>query len=191
MSAETATSPAATVPAASTPVKAKKAAASKAAASSKKPRANPAHPPTGEMVNAAIAGFKEHGGSSLQAIKKYIAANYKADAEKLAPFIKKYLKTAVASGALTQPKGKGAAGSFKISVKEAAKGAAPKPASAKPKSAQPKKKKPTAAGAKPKKAVASATKRKATSAAAGEKKKAAASKPAAAKKSSAALGDRQ
>ncbi|XP_039285582.1 histone H1-like [Nilaparvata lugens] len=107
MSAETATSPAATVPAASTPAKAKKAAASKAAASSKKPRAKPAHPPTGEMVNAAIAGLKERGGSSLQAIKKYIAANYKADAEKLAPFIKKYLKTAVASGALTQPKGKG------------------------------------------------------------------------------------
>nr|CAH7730109.1 unnamed protein product [Callosobruchus chinensis] len=44
--------------------------------------------------------LKERGGSSLQAIKKYIAANYKVDAEKVAPFIKRYLKSSVASGAL-------------------------------------------------------------------------------------------
>ena len=58
----------------------------------KNPRAKPSHPPTSEMVNNAIKGLKERGGSSLQAIKKYIAANYKVDAEKVAPFIKKYLK---------------------------------------------------------------------------------------------------
>ncbi|KAG8291291.1 hypothetical protein J6590_063924 [Homalodisca vitripennis] len=80
-------------PAAPTPKKAK------AAAASKKPRVKPAHPPTSDMVNAAIKSLKERGGSSLQAIKKYIAANYKVDAEKLAPFIRKYLKSAVASGA--------------------------------------------------------------------------------------------
>ncbi|XP_074035439.1 histone H1-like [Leptinotarsa decemlineata] len=80
----------------------------------KNPRSKPSHPPTSEMVNNAIKGLKERGGSSLQAIKKYIAANYKADAEKVAPFIKKYLKSAVASGSLVQTKGKGASGSFKL-----------------------------------------------------------------------------
>ncbi|CAH1383752.1 unnamed protein product [Tenebrio molitor] len=66
------------------------------------------------MVNNAIKGLKERGGSSLQAIKKFVAANYKVDAEKVAPFIKKYLKGAVASGSLVQTKGKGASGSFKL-----------------------------------------------------------------------------
>lgn len=97
---------------------------SKSAAASKKPRNKPIHPPTADMVNAAIKNLKERGGSSLQAIKKYIAANYKVDAEKLAPFIRKYLKSAVASGKLTQPKGKGASGSFKLSVKTEGKPAA-------------------------------------------------------------------
>jgi histone H1/5 len=46
--------------------------------------------------------------------KKYIAANYKVDSQKLSPFIKKYLKTAVASGELVQAKGKGASGSFRL-----------------------------------------------------------------------------
>ncbi|CAH1383797.1 unnamed protein product [Tenebrio molitor] len=80
----------------------------------KNPRAKPSHPPTSEMVNNAIKGLKERGGSSLQAIKKFVAANYKVDAEKVAPFIKKYLKGAVASGSLVQTKGKGASGSFKL-----------------------------------------------------------------------------
>lgn len=82
----------------------------------KKPKAKPSHPPTSQMVQAAIKSLKERGGSSLQAIKKYIAANYKVDVEKLSPFIKKYLKSAVASGALIQTKGKGASGSFKLSA---------------------------------------------------------------------------
>lgn len=98
--------------------------ASKSAAASKKPRGKPAHPRTSEMVNGAIKALKERGGSSLQAIKKYISANYKVDAEKLSPFIKKYLKSAVTSGELVQTKGKGASGSFKLSsAKPAAAGA--------------------------------------------------------------------
>lgn len=88
----------------------KKAAAPK----SKKPRSKPTHPRTSEMVNAAIKALKERAGSSLQAIKKYIASTYKVDAEKHAPFIRKYLKSAVASGILVQTKGKGAAGSFRL-----------------------------------------------------------------------------
>lgn len=71
----------------------------------KKPRSKPAHPRTSEMVYNAIKSLKERGGSSLQAIKKYIAANYKVDSEKHAPFIKKYLKTAVSTGDLVQTKG--------------------------------------------------------------------------------------
>lgn len=137
--------------AAATPKKGKTAASA-----SKKPRTKPIHPPTADMVNAAIKNLKERGGSSLQAIKKYIAANYKVDAEKLAPFIRKYLKSAVASGKLSQPKGKGASGSFKLSVKTEGKPAATTGSAkkvkrvAKPKAGE---KKPKAAGT-PKKAAA-------------------------------------
>lgn len=134
----------------------------KASAASKKPRTKPSHPPTADMVNAAIKNLKERGGSSLQAIKKYISANYKVDAEKLAPFIRKYLKSAVASGTLTQPKGKGASGSFKLSVKGETKAPAKKAATKKP--AKPKgEKKPKAAGAAPKKAKKPAAAKKAKS----------------------------
>ncbi|XP_030386812.1 histone H1-like [Scaptodrosophila lebanonensis] len=86
------------------------------AAKSKKATAPPSHPPTQQMVDASIKNLKERGGSSLLAIKKYISATYKCDAQKLAPFIKKYLKSAVANGKLIQTKGKGASGSFKLSA---------------------------------------------------------------------------
>jgi hypothetical protein len=86
----------------------------------KKPKVKPTHPPTSQMVQAAIKSLKERGGSSSQAIKKYIAANYKVDVEKLSPFIRKYLKNAVASGQLIQTKGKGASGSFKLSSSKTA-----------------------------------------------------------------------
>ncbi|XP_026840269.1 uncharacterized protein LOC113564938 [Drosophila persimilis] len=98
-------------------VAAKKASGSAAAtAKAKKPTAPPSHPPTQQMVDASIKSLKERGGSSLLAIKKYITAEYKCDAQKLAPFIKKYLKSAVANGKLIQTKGKGASGSFKLSA---------------------------------------------------------------------------
>jgi hypothetical protein len=88
----------------------------KRAAGKAKAKAAPSHPKTADMVNAAITNLKERGGSSLQAIKKYIAATYKVDVEKLAPFIRKYLKSGVSNGALLQTKGKGASGSFKLSA---------------------------------------------------------------------------
>jgi hypothetical protein len=100
------------VPAAANPTQ----AAPKKTKSVKKPRGKPVHPRTSEMVGNAIRSLKERGGSSLQAIKKYIAANYKVDSEKLSPFIKKYLKSAVASGELVQTKGKGASGSFRLAA---------------------------------------------------------------------------
>ncbi|XP_041673773.1 LOW QUALITY PROTEIN: uncharacterized protein LOC121529846 [Drosophila eugracilis] len=95
----------------------------------KKAAAPPSHPPTQQMVDASIKNLKERGGSSLLAIKKYITATYKCDAQKLAPFIKKYLKSAVVNGKLIQTKGKGASGSFKLSA-SAKKDPKPKVASA-------------------------------------------------------------
>lgn len=108
----------------------KKVANKKSASGSKakKVAVPPSHPPTQQMVDASIKNLKERGGSSLMAIKKYIAATYKCDAQKLAPFIKKYLKTAVANGKLVQTKGKGASGSFKLSA-SAKKDPKPKSAS--------------------------------------------------------------
>jgi 3-oxoacyl-ACP reductase-like protein len=45
----------------------------------KKPRNKPVHPRTSEMVGNTMKSLKERGGSSLQAINKYIAANYKVN----------------------------------------------------------------------------------------------------------------
>ena len=53
---------------------AKPAAKPKAA---KKPAKKAEHPPSAVMVLAAVKALKEKNGSSLVAIKKYIAANYK------------------------------------------------------------------------------------------------------------------
>ena len=113
----------------------------KAAAKAKKPVKKPDHPPVASMVNAAIKELKDRKGSSLAAIKKYIAANYKVDVAKLAPFIRRYLKKAVADGKLNQTKGSGASGSFKLAkaaaedkpkkVKKSPKKAAKKPAAKK------------------------------------------------------------
>lgn len=75
-----------------------------------------AHPKVSEMVTNAIRNLKERGGSSLQAIKKHIAANHEVDMNRMTPFIKKYLKSSVASGVLIQTKGKGSSGSFKLSA---------------------------------------------------------------------------
>ena len=121
----------------------------------KKPAKKAEHPPVASMVTAAVKELKDRKGSSLAAIKKHIAANNKVDVAKLAPFIKKFLKKAVADGKLLQVKGTGAAGSFKLAkpVKEEK----PKKAKAAPKKkATPKKaaaKKPKAAKKTPKKAA--------------------------------------
>ncbi len=121
--------------------------AKKATKKASKPKKVAAHPPTSQMVNAAIRNLKERKGSSLAAIKKYIAANYKVDVAKLAPFIRKYLKKAVADGKLIQAKGTGAAGSFKLAAK--AKEEKPKKAK-KPKAKKPKKAKTPKKAKKPK-----------------------------------------
>lgn len=74
------------------------------------------HPPVNEMVVAALNTLKERHGTSLQAVKKYIGANYQCDVAKLSTFIRKSLKSGVANGNLVQTKGTGASGSFKLKV---------------------------------------------------------------------------
>merc|ERR1712211_117350 len=125
-------------------------------AAAKAPKTKPAHPPTSVMIVNAVTALKERNGSSLPAIKKNIAANYKADTVKLAPFIKKGLKNLVEKKVLIQTKGKGASGSFKVAKvekkeKKPAKPKAKKPAAKKTKAAGEKKaKSPQKKAAKPK-----------------------------------------
>ena len=142
-----------------------------------KPKAPAAHPPVQQMVHAAIAALKERRGSSLAAIKKYIAANYKVDIVRLAPFIRKCLKKGVTDGKLVQVKGTGASGSFRLSP--AAKKEPKKPKAKKPKVKKPTKpkkaKKPKAKKPKAKKA---ATPKKAKKPKTPKAKKPAAKKPA-------------
>ena len=145
------------------------AATPKKVVKAKKPAAKPTHPPVAEMVNAAITTLKDRKGSSLSAIKKYVGATYKVDAVKLAPFIRRYLVKAVTDGKLSQVKGTGASGSFKLAkpaavekpkkvvkkpaAKKSPKKAAKKPAAKAKKAKTPKKEKKAKkpAAAKPKK----------------------------------------
>jgi len=163
----------------------KKAAAAKA----KKP-AN--HPKYSDMIKAALTALKERGGSSRQAILKYIAKNYNVghDEKVINQHLKMSLRAGVKNGSLKPSKGTGASGSVRLG--ESAKKS---PAKAKkPKAVKPKKaKKPAgekkaktakksakspkkAKDAKPKTAAAAKPKK----AAAAKPKKAAATKPAAA-----------
>ncbi|KAI8491295.1 Histone cluster 1, H1b [Branchiostoma belcheri] len=157
----------------------KKASKPKAA-----PKAPAAHPPTTAMITAAVEALKDRTGSSVPAIKKYIAANYKFDVEKKAHFIKRALKALVEKGTLLQVKGTGASGSFKINVaakkaaEKAAKKAAKKPAK---KPAAKKATKPKATKPKKPKAKKAATPKKTKKPAAKKTKKSPAKKPAAKK----------
>merc|ERR1712117_161473 len=116
----------------------------KKAPAAKKPKAKPTHPPTSAMIAAAIKALKERNGSSLAAIKKYIAATYKVDVVKLAPFIRKALKKGVKAKKVKKSPKKAAkkpAAKKAKTPKKAAKPAAKKPAAKKtPKKAAPKKK---------------------------------------------------
>ena len=143
----------------------------------KKPAAKkPAeHPKYIDMITAAITALKERNGSSRQAIAKYVKANYKVG-DNSDVHIKMALKRGVASGALSQPKGTGASGSFKVVKKEepkkkktTKKPAAKKPAAKKPVAKKPAAKKPAKKPTTPKTKSPS------------KKKKPAAKKPAAKK----------
>ena len=99
------------------------------------------HPKYIDMITAAIAALKERTGSSRQAIVKYIKANYKVG-DNADVHVKMALKRGVASGALAQPKGTGASGSFKVVKKAEPK--KKKPAAKKPAAKKPAAKKPAA-----------------------------------------------
>ncbi|CAK8680602.1 unnamed protein product [Clavelina lepadiformis] len=109
---------------------------SSAKKTAKKASAPSAHPTYQEMISKAIATGKERGGSSRQAIIKYIKANYKVgdNAEKQ---VRLQLPKLVLKGVLSRPKGKGASGSFKlvpVEKKKKPKVVKKKPAVTKPKS---------------------------------------------------------
>merc|ERR1712080_422105 len=127
-----------------------------------------AHPPFKAMILTAIKALKERGGSSRQAILKYVVANNKVDAAKAAGPLKLALRKALAAGTIVKAKaaGKGA-GKFKAGKVE-------KPKKVK-KVKKPKAKKPTKKAAK--KPVKKAAKKPAKKAAKKPAKKAA-KKPA-------------
>lgn len=142
------------------------------------------HPKYIDMITAAIAALKDRTGSSRQAIVKYIKANYKVG-DNADVHVKLALKRGVASGALNQPKGTGASGSFKVvkkaEPKKPKKPAAKKPAAKKPAAKKPASKKPAKKSTPKKKKPAA---KKSTSAKKGKKpaaKKVAAKKPTAKK----------
>ena len=124
-----------------------------------KPKAPATHPKYSEMVGKALSELKERGGSSRQAILKYIMDNFKVndDDKKVNTHLKLALRAGVKNASLVQPKGSGASGSFKLNV-EAKKKVEKKP---KEKAATPKK------ATTPKKPAA---KKKATEKKTGEKK---------------------
>ena len=147
------------------------------------------HPKYIDMITAAVGVLKERTGSSRQAIVKYIKANYKVG-DNADVHVKMALKRGVASGALIQPKGTGASGSFKLGkpAPKPKKAAAPKkPAAKKPaaKKSTPAKKKPaakkTAAKKTPTKKKPAKKPTSAKKAAAKKTKKPVAKKPAAKK----------
>jgi hypothetical protein len=100
-----------------------KSATKKTKSSTKKSRIKPVQQRTSEMVANAIKDLNEGGGFFLQAIKKYIAANYQVDTEQLSAFVKEYLKMSVANGELVQTTGKGASGSFRLAAAKSKKAA--------------------------------------------------------------------
>ena len=116
------------------------------------------HPTCAVMVQAAIAALKDRSGSSLPAIKKYIAANYKCDVAKLNSHIKNAIRRGVANGTLKQVKGKGASGSFRLGAKrvDAAAAKARRAKAAQRKKAAAAKRKARRAAARAKKAAAKA-----------------------------------
>merc|ERR1712226_1402866 len=170
--------------AAAAPAKpAAKAAPKKKAAA--KPKAPAAHPKYSEMIKQAVSALKERGGSSRQAILKYIMKNFKVgnDDGKVNTHLKMALRAGVKNNSLKQAKGSGASGSFRLG--EAAKKAAKPKKAKKPKAAKPKKpktpKKKAAKKAKTPKKAAKKPKKAKTPKKAAKPAKKAAKKPAAKK----------
>merc|ERR1712172_47960 len=148
------------------------------AAPAKKVAKPAAHPPFKAMILTAIKALKERGGSSRQAILKYVVANNKVEAAKAAGPLKLALRKALAAGTIVKAKaaGKGAGKSKAGKVEKPKKvKKVKKPKAKKPKKAK-KAKKPAAKKAKkPAKKVAKKPAKKAAKKPAAKK---AAKKPA-------------
>ncbi|XP_052675414.1 histone H1-delta-like [Crassostrea angulata] len=106
-----------------------------------KPKVPAAHPKYVDMIRAALESLKERGGSSRQAILKYIMANFKVgnDVNPINVHLKMALKNGVKKGALKQAKGTGATGSFKLGDKPKTEKKPKAKKVTKPKAAKPKK----------------------------------------------------
>src|SRR6218665_2696422 len=77
-------------------------------------KATPAdHPKYSEMIRLALTSLKERGGSSRQAILKYILKNFKVgnDEHVVNQHLKMALRNGVKGDTLKQSKGSGASGS--------------------------------------------------------------------------------
>jgi histone H1/5 len=74
------------------------------------------HPKYTEMITKSIADLKERGGSSRQAILKYIMANFQIgnDAKVMNMHFKQALKRCLANGIVINPKGTGVTGSSSL-----------------------------------------------------------------------------
>jgi len=81
----------------------------------KKPK-KPSHPPVGEMFTTAIKRLRDNPrkGSSIAAIKGFMAEEWGLYIQDFAPKIKKFVTSAVASGEVIQTKGKGVSGRFTV-----------------------------------------------------------------------------
>jgi histone H1/5 len=138
---------------------------SKVTKTEKKAKTASSHPPFQQMVKKAIAELKEKGGSSRQAVLKYVCANYKVEAKSGNKYVKVALVSGVKNNALKRVGGKGvgANGSFKL-VEEVMKAAKPKEkkesAPKAEKSAKPKAKKVVKRVSKPKPAKKAAAAKK-------------------------------
>lgn len=87
------------------------------------------HPKYSEMVQQALSTLKERGGSSRQAILKYIVKNFKVgnDENIVNTHLKMALRAGVKNASLKQSKGTGAAGSFRLGEEAKKPKAAKKP----------------------------------------------------------------
>uniref|UniRef100_A0A224YY73 Histone H1/5 n=1 Tax=Rhipicephalus zambeziensis TaxID=60191 RepID=A0A224YY73_9ACAR len=163
-------------PAVATP----KAKGRKSAGGAKKAKKPVNHPKYTDMVKKSVEALKERGGSSRQAIHKYIMSHFDVgkDTKVVNTHLKLALKRAVQTGLLKHSKGTGAAGSFRL----AEKATAPKKAAG----AKRGPKKAAGGAAKPKKAAkpktAKSPAKKAAKPKVAKPKKAAAAKPKVAKK---------
>jgi histone H1/5 len=124
----------------STTASAAKAAKSPKKKGTSKPKKPSAHPKYSQMIKEAISGLKERGGSSRQAILKYIMKHYNVgkDEKTVNSHLKLALRAGVKNSTLKQAKGTGATGRFAVGAKK--------------ESAKPKKVRKPKAAKKPKKA---------------------------------------